>query len=153
MENSFKIIPYQPDYKEDFKRINVEWIEKYFKIEEHDLEQLDAPDNITANGGQIFLALVNEEVVGTVALIHDGNQVFELAKMAVSPKAQGLGIGKTLCKTAIQEAKNRDAKRLYLLSNTQLTPALKIYENLGFTEVPIGEILYERTDIKMEYFL
>jgi len=33
---------------------------------------LEAPEEIIANGGQIFLAKLGDEIVGTSALIHDG---------------------------------------------------------------------------------
>ncbi|MDZ7898718.1 MAG: GNAT family N-acetyltransferase [Arcicella sp.] len=151
MNQEIQIIEYQPIYKEDFKRINVEWIEKFFKIEAHDLEQLDAPQEIIDSGGQIFLAKLNDEIVGTSALINDGEGVYELAKMGVTPKVQGLGLGKKMCIATIEEAKKRNAKTLYLLSNRMLTPALTMYASVGFVEVPLGETLYERTDIKMDY--
>lgn len=151
MENNVQIIEYQQAYKDDFKRINVEWIETFFKVEPHDLEQLEAPDEIIANGGQIFLAKLGDEIVGTSALIHDGDGIYELAKMGVTPKAQGLGLGKKLCVKTIDEAKARKAKGLYLLSNTALKPAISIYKSIGFVEVPLGKTFYERTDIKMDY--
>jgi putative acetyltransferase len=146
-----QIIEYQEVYKEDFKRINVEWIEKFFKVEPHDLEQLDDPQAIIDNGGQIFLAKLDNEIVGTSALIHDGDGVYELAKMGVTPKAQGLGLGKKMCLITIEEAKKRKAKTLYLLSNRGLTPAITMYLSVGFVEVSLGGTLYERTDIKMDY--
>ena len=89
--------------------------------------------------------------MGTSALIHDGNGVYELAKMGVTPKAQGLGLGKKMCLITIEEAKKRKAKTLYLLSNRGLTPAISMYLSVGFVEVPIEGTLYERTDIKMDY--
>lgn len=151
MENNLQIIEYQSLYKDDFKRINVEWIETYFKIEPHDLEQLEAPEDIINGGGQIFLAKLGEEIVGTSALIHDGDGVYELAKMGVTPKAQGLGLGKKLCVKTIEEAKVRKAKSLYLVSNRSLTPAITMYSSIGFVEVPLKSNLYERGNIKMEY--
>ena len=153
MEKEVQIIEYQPLYKDDFKRINVEWIAKFFVVEPHDLEQLDDPQAIIDNGGQIFLARMGDEIVGTSALIHDGDDVYELAKMGVTPKVQGLGLGKKLCAISIEEAKKRKAKVLYLLSNRGLTPAITMYISLGFMEVPLGGTLYERTDIKMDYKL
>lgn len=151
MEQEVQLITYQDCYKGAFKAINVEWIETYFKVEPHDLEQLDAPEHIIEGGGQIFLAKIGDEIVGTSALIHDGDGVYELAKMGVRPHVQGLGLGKKLCQWTIEEAKKRQAKVLYLLSNTKLTPAITMYERLGFVEVPLEERLYERTDIKMVY--
>jgi putative acetyltransferase len=151
MSTEIQIVEYQDTYKEDFKKINVEWISTFFKIEAHDLEQLDQPEEIINAGGQIFLALIDGQVVGTSALIHDGDGVYELAKMGVTPTAQGLGLGKLLCQRTITEALKREAKMLYLLSNKSLKPAITMYEKLGFVEAPLGDTLYERTDIKMVY--
>jgi putative acetyltransferase len=151
MEQNIQIIEYQSIYKEDFKRINVEWIEKFFTIEPHDLEQLDAPESIIEEGGQIYFAKLGDEVVGTAALVHDGNDEYELAKMGVSPKAQGLGLGKKLCVIAIEEAIKRKAKALYLRSNRSLVPAISMYLSVGFIEVPIDASLYKRANIKMVY--
>ena len=39
-----EIIAYTPQYKKDFKRLNVEWISTYFTLESHNLEQLDDPE-------------------------------------------------------------------------------------------------------------
>ena len=102
-----QIIDYQPIHKEDFKRLNVEWIEKYFTVEPHDLDQLDDPEGyILSQGGKILLAQLGDLIVGTCALIKTGDTSYELAKMAVSPQHQGLGIGKKLCQQAIEEAQN-----------------------------------------------
>jgi putative acetyltransferase len=146
-----EIVEYQPRYKQDFKSINVEWISASFVVEPHDLEQLDAPEVIINTGGQIFLALLKGEVVGTSALINEGNGVYELAKMGVTPKAKGLGIGKALCIKTIALAKENQAKVLYLLSNRKATTALNMYLKLGFEEVSLGPTLYARADIKMNY--
>jgi putative acetyltransferase len=151
MEKSVQIIEYQSIYKEDFKRINVEWIEKFFKVEPHDLEQLDNPESIIEEGGQIYFAKLGDKIVGTAALIHDGNDDYELAKMGVSPEAQGLGLGKKLCIVAIEEAIKRKAKSLYLRSNRSLIPAISMYLSVGFVEVPIDASHYKRANIKMDY--
>jgi putative acetyltransferase len=146
-----QIIEYQEVYKEDFKRINVEWIEKFFTVEHQDLVQLDNPQSIIDEGGQIYFAKLGDEIVGTAALIHDGNDEYELAKMGVSPNAQGLGLGKKLCIVAIEEAKKRKAKALYLRSNRSLIPAISMYLSVGFVEVPLDASHYKRANIKMDY--
>ena len=146
-----QIIEYQEVYKEDFKRINVEWIEKFFTVEHQDLVQLDNPQSIIDEGGQIYFAKLGDEIVGTAALIHDGNDEYELAKMGVSPVAQGLGLGKKLCVVAIEEAKKRKAKALYLRSNRSLIPAISMYLSVGFVEVPLDASHYKRANIKMDY--
>jgi septum formation topological specificity factor MinE len=55
-KESIQIESYQPQYKEAFKTLNLEWIQKYFKVEPHDVEQLENPEKyILESGGQIFL--------------------------------------------------------------------------------------------------
>jgi DNA-binding MarR family transcriptional regulator/GNAT superfamily N-acetyltransferase len=123
-----QILPYAPEYQADFKRLNVEWIERYFKLEEADLKALDHPDTyIIERGGHILLAQYEGRMVGTCALIRMDDSTYELAKMAVSPTAHGLGIGERLGRAAIAKAKSLGANRLYLESNTKLVPAINLY--------------------------
>ena len=64
-----EIIAYTPQYKKDFKRLNVEWISTYFTLEPHDLEQLDDPEGyILSKGGKIFFAKKDDDIIGTCAL-------------------------------------------------------------------------------------
>ncbi len=149
-----EIIDYTPQYKEDFKRLNVEWISTYFTLEPHDLEQLDDPEGyILSKGGKVFFAKYDEAIIGTCALIKVSETSYELAKMGVSPQFQGLGAGKKLVSKVIEEARNLGCTYLFLESNQRLTPALNIYKSLGFVEVPIGETPYARADFKAEMYL
>jgi putative acetyltransferase len=142
---------YQKKYANDFKRLNLEWIEKYFVVEEHDLEQLSHPEeHIINGGGEILFALYNDDVAGVCALIKTGDDEFELAKMAVSPNFQGLQIGYKLGLHSIKIAKQMGAKRVWLESNRKLTPALNLYRKLGFKEIPLTFTPYARADIRME---
>ncbi len=155
---AISIVPYEPDYQPDFKRLNVEWIETYFRVESHDLEQLDHPERyVLPNNGQILLAKLGHEVVGCVAMINtrpeEGNTEFELAKMAVSPAAQGKGAGKLLALAAIDYARQLGAKTIWLESNRILTTALTMYTRVGFREVPSVPTPYARADIRMEMTL
>lgn len=152
--NVISIIPYAPDYQPDFKRLNIEWISRYFTVEPHDLEQLDYPEtHIMPNDGQIFFAGLDDEIVGCVAMINMGATGFELAKMAVSPTAQGHGIGKKLCLVAIDYARQLGVKTVWLESNRVLTPALTMYASVGFREVPSVPTPYSRANIRMELML
>jgi putative acetyltransferase len=151
---SIEILNYQHRYQPDFKRLNIAWIERYFRVEPHDEEQLDNPEKyILTDGGQVFLARLGDDIVGTVALVKVDEQTYEMAKMAVSEAHQGLGIGKKLCLHLINEARAMGIKRLYLESNRILTPALTLYASVGFVEVPVPESPYQRADIAMELML
>lgn len=151
-KNSIEIIEFEPQYQKEFKEINVEWILVNFPVEVHDHEQLDHPDRIINAGGSIYLAKLNDEIVGTAILTYEGNDVWELGKMAVRPKAKGLGIGKKLLAKTIEEVKKRNAKTYYLESNRLQEVAIKMYLQMGFVEVSLGENShFDRVDIKMEY--
>ena len=88
--SEIKIIRFENKYAEDFKELNLEWLDKYNLTESHDLLVLDNPkETILDKGGCIFLAKAGDEIIGTAALMKEDNGVFELAKMAVIKKYQG----------------------------------------------------------------
>ena len=154
--NSITIVDYEPKYKQAFVDLNVEWISHYFKMEESDYKALTNPeDYILGKEGHILVALYNDEPVWVCALIPfpDADYDFELAKMAVSPKAQGKNIGYLLGTAVINKAKNAGATKIYLESNTILKPAIGLYRKLGFTEIPLRPTPYERCDIQMELLI
>ena len=151
-----QIVDYKPAYQEAFKRLNEEWISKYFKMEAADHKALDHPQkNIIDKGGHILVALYNNEPVGVCALVKMDDPVFEyeMAKMAVSPAAQGKNIGWLLGKAVIEKARSLGAKKLYLESNTILQPAINLYHKLGFKRVVGHATPYERCNIQMELIL
>ncbi len=145
-----KIVTYTPQYKQQFKELNYEWLNKYFEIEPMDEMILSKPQKLIDDGGQIFLAVINEEAVGTAALIRLNESTFELAKMSVTENHQGKSIGKKLCLAAIEYAKNKKFKNIFLESNSKLTPALSLYTKLGFRLLHEKESShYKRCDVKM----
>ncbi|HAB55400.1 MAG TPA: hypothetical protein DCE61_03240 [Cellvibrionales bacterium] len=148
-----KIIDFDPKYASEFKRLNYEWLERFFEVEPHDDEVLSNPQrHIIKPGGHIFFALLEKKVVGTCALIPDGRQ-YELSKMAVTNNCRGLGIGEKLAKHAISVFKKSIKKSMYLESNHRLKPALQLYEKLGFEhcENPSGKRHYDRADVYMVF--
>ncbi|CAN5525502.1 hypothetical protein BH10ACI1_BH10ACI1_28150 [soil metagenome] len=151
-QHKVRIIEFENSYSDDFARLNYEWIEEYFTIEAPDREMLDNTNEyIIKPGGQIFFGEMNGEICGTVALINNDNESFELAKMAVAPKYRGLKIGDKLMSACLEYAVKKDKKRIFLLSNTKLIPALNLYKKFGFVEIPLDPNLpYMRTDIQME---
>ena len=146
------IIPFEPRYAADFKRLNIEWLEKYFRVEPIDEEVLSKPWRIVRSGGAIFLARYRGAIVGTGALLHAGNRRYELSKMAVTGGHQGLGIGRKLIEALIAEYRSRGARELFLESNSKLTPAITLYESAGFVHASRPEAShYERSDVYMVY--
>ncbi|WP_269235809.1 GNAT family N-acetyltransferase [Flavobacterium flavigenum] len=150
-QNTVEIIPFSPELKNHIKTLNLEWLTKYFRVEEKDELVLSNPhEEIIDKGGMIFYAKLNNKILGTVSLMKIDAETFELSKMAVSDKAQGLGIGNKLLLYAFAIAKENNIKKLILYSNLILTPAIHLYKKFGFVEVVLEEGLYERANIKME---
>ena len=147
-----EILEFKSRYARDFADLNYEWIEEMYEIEKHDREQLENPTEIIDNDGQILLAKIGDEVVGTAALItlkHDPDS-YELAKMAVTKRYRGYNIGKKLLIASIDYSKRVGKRSIILESNRRQIPAIKMYENFGFIEIeldPDGE--FERCDIRM----
>lgn len=146
------IVNCTPEYFEAFRNLNVEWISTYFKMEEADYKALDNPkEYILEKGGQILVALYENQPLGVCALLKtpERDYDFELAKMAVSPKAQGKNMGYLLGMACIERAKNLGATKIYLESNTLLRPAISLYNKLGFQKVAGYPTPYERANIQM----
>lgn len=150
---NLRIVAFTPAYKAAFKALNEEWISTYFKMEAADYRALDHPQEyIIDKGGFILVVLEKEEPVGVCALVkmNDPDYDFELAKMAVSPKAQGRKIGLQLARAILEKARSEGARKIFIESNTILEPAISLYRKLGFTEVSCRETPYERCNIQME---
>jgi DNA-binding MarR family transcriptional regulator/GNAT superfamily N-acetyltransferase len=147
-----KIISYQKKYKSDFRKLNIEWLEKYFTVEPTDKKIIDSPvEEIINKGGEVFFALLNKEVIGTCAVIKVDRKTYELTKMAVTEKAQGKQVGYKLGLTIIGFAVSKRAKKLVLDTNHKLTAAIHLYRKLGFITVPYEyDNKYKRELIKME---
>lgn len=149
-----KIVGYNPIYKKDFIRLNKAWLEEFFYVEPHDIETFEnVEEDIINNGGEIFFCLVNNEVVGTVAMIKTDAMTFELAKLAIDKTYQGLHLSSRLMEACIELARSKKALKIFLVSNTSLKPALGLYKRFNFIEVPLDETDYDRANIQMELIL
>nr|WP_287011819.1 GNAT family N-acetyltransferase [Brevundimonas sp.] len=87
--------------------------------------------------------------VGCCALIRleDG---FEVSKMTVTPAARGRGLARRLLDACEAAARQTQAKRLYLETNSGLAPAIALYESVGFIHLPARPTPYARADVFME---
>jgi len=140
-----------------FRQLNEEWILRYFTMESKDVEALADPcRTILAPGGRIFIALRGTQPIGCCALLAIRPGEYEVAKMAVTASSQGGGIGRGLLQKVIAEARAAGATRLYLETNHVLTPAIRLYESLGFRHIPracAAPSPYARSDVSMELHL
>jgi DNA-binding MarR family transcriptional regulator/predicted GNAT family N-acyltransferase len=151
---ALEIVPYAPGLREHFYRLNAQWLERHFRIEDIDRAVLGDPErHILRPGGAIFFARLGTEVIGTCALLQESPGVFELTKMGVDETFRGLGAGKRLLEACIAEFHRRGGRTLFLESNSRLQTALRMYEKAGFVMQPSVRpgSHYERADVYMIY--
>lgn len=122
-------------------------------VEPHDREVLGNPECIIlAGGGQILFAVDEaDRAIGTVALMPQGDGLWELTKMAVSPPARGRGIGRRLMEAVLDLYRTLGGRGLFLESSSKLPTALALYESVGFHHHPAPRpgSHYARADVHM----
>jgi DNA-binding MarR family transcriptional regulator/N-acetylglutamate synthase-like GNAT family acetyltransferase len=148
----FSIIAFEDQYREDFVRINMQWLMKYFgNTEPGDVEMLTNPQKILDQEGEIYLSCSNGMISGTFCLINHNNSVLELAKLAVHEDYRRKGIGSALVEKAISRARERKAEKLILFTSPMLVVANNLYHRKGFIQVENDQPEhYKRETIKME---
>ena len=144
---------YETKFDNDFFVLNKAWIEESWILEESDKKDLLNPDKIVHNGGQVFFALENQKVIGTVAMINSSENRFELAKMTVQEDFRGKGIANLLMDECLKFAKENNANEIFLISNDSLTIARNLYDKYGFKEVDLDSQKYDRGNVKMRLTL
>lgn len=148
---------FSDDLADTFYRINAEWIEDMFVLEENDIELLSNPRaQIVDKGGLVLFAeTLDLGVVGTCALMVSSDGWVELTKMGVSKSARGRKVGEFLLAKTMERACGLGFDKVYLLTNKKCAAAIHLYEKLGF--VHDAEIMhrfgarYERCNVAMSY--
>lgn len=151
--STVRIVDFAPRWRDDFARLNIEWLQRWFVVEPIDHEVLHDPQtHLLADGGRVLFAIDDDgNARGTVALKHEGAGVYELTKMAVAPQARGRGIGRLLMQGALDAYRQHGGRELFLESSSKLAPALRLYESVGFVhrQAPRAGSHYARADVYM----
>lgn len=82
-------------------------------------------------GTKYIAAYKNDDLVGYSCYHVEDNALF-LSKLYVINSLRGQGIGKKLFLYITQIAKNMNKQKIYLTVNKHNTPAIKVYEHMGF---------------------
>lgn len=145
-----EIITYQDKYHQQFKDINLDWLNKFGLYEKADDDLLDNPNVFIDNGATILLVIVDAHIVGTICLNPLSKSTYEILKFAVVDGYKGLGIGKKLMQMCIDLSKQKGVETIILESSSKLEKALKLYEKFGFEHIEIKDTHFVTADIKME---
>jgi ribosomal protein S18 acetylase RimI-like enzyme len=91
-----------------------------------------------------LLVATDEQLLGTITFVRDGGPMGEIARddetefrmLAVSPAAQGRGIGTALLQHAIDASRADGRGGIVCSSRPDMHAAHRVYERLGFTRDP-----------------
>jgi putative acetyltransferase len=141
---------------EDVKQLFREYanflqVDLCFQDFENELAKL--PAKYAEPEGAIFLVKVDEKPAACVALWKLEEGICEMKRLYVKPEFQGLGLGKKLTLTLMEEAKNKGYKTMKLDTLKRLQSANYIYHSLGFTAIkpynfnPEVDVVYFEKDL------
>ena len=136
--------------KEFYEYAAVEWFIEYYQSYENEIENL--PGDYQPPKGCILLATYDNEPVGCVALDEQSDGICEMKRLYIKPQYQRTGIGTSLCKELIEQAKKIGYSQFRLA--TALEGAKQLYNTLGFVEiepfdhVPVSGVIY--MEIKLD---
>ena len=144
------IVSFDEEYSSIFYELNKLWIEESWLLEESDkFDLLNPKESIIDKGGEIFFALIDGNVIGTVAMIRSADRIYELAKMTVDINYRGNGVANKLMDQCLDYAINNNAQQIYLITNDTLLIARNLYDKYGFKEVKLDSDKYLRGNVKM----
>lgn len=120
-------------------------------FQDFESELATLPGDYAPPSGRLFLAILAEPVsgpsvqtqsldctnaAGCVALRRFEDEIGEMKRLYVRPKARGLGVGRNLALTAISAAREIGYRRMRLDTLPQMGHAQALYHALGFREIP-----------------
>lgn len=147
-----ELVRFEEKYRRAFIDFNTDWIVTNFgKLEQHDLETFDKIDEELTNGAMIFFAVENDIPLACCMSMPMDGDTWEICKLGSNKEIPHKGAGSLVFKAAMEWAQEHGAKRLFILSNSRLKPALHIYKKHGFKEIKLDDYGYERADIAFEY--
>jgi GNAT superfamily N-acetyltransferase len=99
-------------------------------------ELANLPGGYAAPDGTLLLSLIDGAAAGCVAVRRVDAHVCEMKRLYVRPRFQGKGCGRRLAERAIDWSRGAGYDRMLLDTLPSMAEAQRMYERLGFTDVP-----------------
>ena len=100
------------------------------------------PEYYQINNGNFWIAKIDDQIIGTIALLDIGNLNGALRKMFVNKNYRGreFGVGQMLLNTLIDWMKHKGFKEIFLGTTEKFIGAQRFYEKNGFKEIDKQEL-------------
>jgi ribosomal protein S18 acetylase RimI-like enzyme len=126
----------------------IKWLDQDLSFQNIDDELINFPQKYEEPYGTFVVAKDNDNIVGCVGLKKLDESICEMKRLFVNDKYKGKGIGRKLVEIIIEEAKNKNYKRMRLDTLRTMGNALKIYSKNNFYEIkpyytnPNNDVVY-----------
>ena len=87
---------------------------------------------IDSDGGELWIAEVNGEIAGSIAITKFSDTVAQLKWFVLNENYQGMGIGKKLMETALNFSKEQNYQHVFLWTVSTLETARHLYKKYNF---------------------
>jgi DNA-binding MarR family transcriptional regulator/ribosomal protein S18 acetylase RimI-like enzyme len=87
---------------------------------------------IDTDGGELWIAEVNGEIAGSIAITKFSDSVAQLKWFVLNENYQGMGIGKKLMETALNFSKEQNYQHVFLWTVSTLETARHLYKKYNF---------------------
>lgn len=117
-------------------------------FQDFEQELASLPGDYAPPAGRLLIALDGDAAIGCVALRPLERDICEMKRLYVKPAGRGIGTGRALAETVIDEARRVGYERMRLDAIRNMTAAVRLYRSLGFREIdpyrhnPIPEAVY-----------
>jgi N-acetylglutamate synthase-like GNAT family acetyltransferase len=142
---NFIIDVYTDDYKQPIIDLILPIQTEEFNVaitaaDQPDLQ--DIPGYYQHGTGNFWVAIIENTVIGTIALSDIGNQQGALRKMFVHKAYRGkdYGVAQALLNTLLSWAKGKEVQEIFLGTTDQFHAAHRFYERNHFQRVPVDSL-------------
>lgn len=138
-EPEIEITEYLDDYKDQVAKLifdvyenEMEW---HSKSGRPDLNMI--PEMYQKNGGNFWVALDDEKVIGTIALFNEGEQRGSMHRFCVDKNFRGKekGVSNELLSTLLKFATDEGYEKIFLATGENADAANKFYIRNGFKRI------------------
>lgn len=132
-----EIVPYHEGLKEQTRKLVLGILREEFgwgKAKRPDLENISGVYQKDPKS-QFWVALHENNVVGTIALLHYGRNRGYLKRMYVDKLHRSSGLANRLLETLLAHAKASQLKKIFLGTSPEMVASMKFYEKNGFKKI------------------
>jgi len=142
---NYAIAVYTPEYKQSVIDLILPIQTEEFNVaitagDQPDLK--DIPGYYQHGAGNFWVAIIDNTVIGTIALSDIGHQQGALRKMFVQKNYRGkeYGVAQALLNTLLSWAKEKGLQEIFLGTTDKFHAAHRFYEKNNFHRVPVSSL-------------